>query len=182
MISKKDLFNTIYNQNKTLVYNLSLSYVQNIEDAEEITQDVFLKVYQSLENFKSHSTVSTWIYRITINKSLDYIKKKNSKKRFYVFGKKSENEYAYLSASNFNHPGIELEDKENSKILFEAINSLTENQKTAFILSKIEELSNPEIAVIMNTSISSIESLVFRAKKALQEKLETKFENIRKKK
>lgn len=182
MNSKKDLFTSIYEKNKGLVYNLSLHYVQNIEDAEEITQDVFLQVYQSLEKFKNNSSISTWIYRITVNKSLDYIKKKNSKKRFFVFGKKSENEHEYLSISSFNHPGIDLEDKENSKILFEAINSLTENQKTAFILSKIEELSNPEIASIMNTSISSVESLIFRAKKSLQEKLEQKFENYRKKK
>ena len=73
------LFITIYNQYKVLVYNVALNYVQNIEDAEEITQDVFIKVSENVSNFKENSTFKTWIYRITINQSLDYIKKKNMK-------------------------------------------------------------------------------------------------------
>jgi RNA polymerase sigma-70 factor (ECF subfamily) len=72
----------IYFQYNKRVYNTVLSYVQNIEDAEEITQDVFLEVYRSSENFKGESSLSTWIYRIAINKCLDFIKYKNRKKRF----------------------------------------------------------------------------------------------------
>jgi RNA polymerase sigma-70 factor (ECF subfamily) len=74
-----------------------------------------------------------------------------------------------------------LENKENASYLFETINSLNENQKTAFVLSKIEGLSNSEIADIMQLSISSIESLIFRAKNNLKEKLAIKFEEFRKK-
>ena len=88
----------------------------------------------------------------------------------------------YLNAATFEHPGIVLEKKEDAQILFEVINTLTENQKTAFLLSKLDGLSNPEIAEIMQLSISSIESLVFRAKATLQERLAEKFENYRKKK
>ena len=76
-----------------LVYNVALNYLQNIEDAEEVTQDVFIKIYQSLATFKEESSLKTWVYRITINQSLDLIKKKNSKKRFFTFGRKSENEF-----------------------------------------------------------------------------------------
>ena len=65
-----------------MVYNLALGYVQNTEDAEEITQDVFVKVYQKIEGFKSDSTLKTWIYRIAINQCIDYVKAKNAKKRF----------------------------------------------------------------------------------------------------
>ena len=86
-MQNKNNFNTIYNQYKTLVYNVALNYLQNIEDAEEITQDVFLQLYQSLDKFKNNSSLKTWIYRITINKSLDFIKHKNSVKRFFIFGK-----------------------------------------------------------------------------------------------
>jgi len=67
-----------------MVYNLALHYVQNIQDAEEITQDVFVSVYQSLAKFKESSTISTWIYRIAINKSLDYIKSKIVKGELWV--------------------------------------------------------------------------------------------------
>jgi len=180
-LDNKD-FEKLYNQYNVLVYNLALNYLQNIEDAEEITQDVFIQINNSLSNFQEKSSLKTWIYRITINKCLDFIKHKNSQKRFFIFGKKSQNEFEISNVSNFEHPGILLENKEKSKLLFEIINELGENQKTAFLLSKVDGLSNPEIAEIMKLSVSSLESLVFRAKSILKEKISNKFKEYRKKK
>ena len=182
MIQNQSHFEKLYHEYKTLVFNVALNYLQNVEDAEEITQDVFVKVYNSLDNFNQKSSYKTWIYRITINQCLDYIKQKNSQKRFFIFGKKSQNEQEYLNTANFVHPGILMENKEEAAILFEVINTLTENQKTAFLLSKLDGLSNLEISEIMQLSISSVESLVFRAKATLQEKLAEKFTQYRKKK
>ena len=182
MIENQVQFEKLYREYKTLVFNVAINYLQNLEDAEEITQDVFVKVYHSLENFNQKSSYKTWIYRITINQCLDFIKKKNSQKRFFIFGKKSQNEQEYLNTTTFEHPGILMENREEAAILFEVINTLTENQKTAFLLSKLDGLSNPEIAQIMQVSISSVESLIFRAKSSLQEKLAEKFKQYRKKK
>ena len=181
MIQNQVQFEKLYREYKTLVFNVALNYLQNVEDAEEITQDVFVKVYHSLENFNQKSSYKTWIYRITINQCLDFIKKKNSQKRFFIFGNKSQNEQEYLNTTTFEHPGILMENREEAAILFEVINTLTENQKTAFLLSKLDGLSNPEIAEIMQLSISSVESLIFRAKSSLQEKLAEKFTQYRKK-
>lgn len=175
-------FEKLYHEYKTLVFNVALNYLQNTEDAEEITQDVFIKVYHSLENFNQKASYKTWIYRITINQCLDCIKQKNSHKRFFIFGQKSQNEQEYLNASTFEHPGVLMVNQENAQLLFDVINSLTENQKTAFLLSKLDGLSNPEIAEIMQLSISSVESLIFRGKASLKEKLGEKFEQYRKKK
>lgn len=174
-------FQELYQRYKSLVYNVALSYVQNVEDAEEITQDVFIKLHQSLHTFKNQSTLKTWIYRIAINKSLDFLKHKKSQKRFFIFGKRSENEYELQNITNFEHPGILMENQEKSKLLFGVINELGENQKTAFILSKIDGLSNTEISLIMELTVSSVESLIFRAKENLKKKLENKFEGYRKK-
>ena len=174
-------FETLYNQYKVLVYNVALNYLQNIEDAEEITQDVFVQLHQSISKFQNNSTLKTWIYRITINKCLDFIKHKNSKKRFFIFGTKSNSEFELHKVSNFEHPGILMENKEDAEVLFGVINQLSESQRTAFVLSKLDGLSNPEIAAIMEVSISSVESLVFRAKATLKEKLSIKFDNYRKK-
>lgn len=175
-------FQLLYNQHKVLVYNVALHYVQNIEDAEEITQDVFVQVHHSMEKFKNNASIKTWIYRITINKSLDFIKHKNSKKRFFMFGSKVDSEKELNNASTFEHPGITMEQQENARILFQVLEELTENQRTAFILSKLDGLSNPEISEIMEISVSSVESLIFRAKASLKEKLSTKFSEYRKKK
>ena len=174
-------FEKMYNQYNLLVYNVALNYLQNIEDAEEITQDVFIQLHKSITNFQNNSTLKTWIYRITINKCLDFIKHKNSKKRFFIFGTKSDYEFEMHKVSDFEHPGILMENKEDAEVLFTIINQLNDKQKTAFVLSKVDGLSNPEIAAIMQLSISSVESLVFRAKATLKEKLSIKFENYRKK-
>jgi len=181
MIENQYHFEKLYHEYRILVFNLALNYLQNTEDAEEITQDVFVKVYHSLKNFNQKSSYKTWIYRITINQCLDFIKQKNSQKLFFIFGKKSQNEREYLNTTTFEHPGILMEKQEDAAILFEVINTLTENQKTAFLLSKLDGLSNPEISAIMKLSISSVESLIFRAKSVLQNKLSEKFNNYRKK-
>ena len=117
MNSSAESFPELYVQFKSLVYNVALSYVQNKEDAEEITQDVFIKLFQSFTDFKQESTLKTWIYRITINRSLDFLRHKKSQKRFFIFGKRSENEYEIQNISTFEHPGILLENKEKSKVL-----------------------------------------------------------------
>lgn len=182
MIENQSHFEKLYHEYKMLVFNVALNYLQNAEDAEEITQDVFVKIYHSLKDFNNKSSYKTWIYRITINQCLDYIKQKNSQKRFFIFGKKSQNEQEYLNTTTFEHPGILMENKEDAALLFGVINTLTENQKTAFLLSKLDGLSNPEIAEIMQLSISSVESLIFRGKATLQERLAEKFTQYRKKK
>lgn len=173
-------FNKIYAEYRLLVYNLALHYANNIEDAEEITQNAFVKIYFKLQNFEHKSELKTWIYRITINESLDFLRKKKAKKYFFNYLPKSPDQKELERASNFEHPGILLERQEDARILFEAINTLAENQKTAFLLSKVELLSNPEIAEIMQTSVSAVESLVFRAKSTLREKLKEKFKEYRK--
>jgi RNA polymerase sigma factor (sigma-70 family) len=175
-------FKEIYYNYHIMVFNLALQYIQNQEDAEEITQDTFLQIFNSIETFKQNSSLKTWIFRITINKSLDFIKHKNSKKRFFIFGKKYENEFEIQNLTSFEHPDITFENQENTAFIFKVINQLPENQKTAFILSKIEEINNPEIAEIMKLSISAVESLIFRAKSNLKDKLSIYFEKYHKKK
>ncbi len=165
--------NEIYHTYKNLVYNLALNYVQNVEDAEEITQDVFLSVHDSLENFRQDSKMSTWIYRITINKSLDFIKSRNRKKRFAklisIF--KSDGSPIHFETADIDHPGAILEHKEELDRIFMAMNQLPANQKTVLVLAKIEQKSQNEIAEIMNVSVKAVESLMQRAKTNLAERI-----------
>ncbi len=164
---------SLYNQYKNLVYNLALQYVQNTEDAEEITQDVFVSIHQNKDSFKENSTISTWIYRITINKSLDFIKAKKRKKRFGFVTSlfyDNSNDIKY-DVQQFNHPGVEMEQKETLASIFKHINDLPDNQKTALILMKIESKTQKEAAEIMNMSTKAVESLVQRAKTNLSNKL-----------
>ncbi len=166
-------FEKIYNANIKAVYNLALQYVQNTEDAQEISQDVFVSVYESLETFRNEAKVSTWIYRITINKSLDFLKAKKRKKRFAFFTSLFYDSGAEVNHNfnNFDHPGVQMENKEGLKNLLKLIHELPENQKTVVILSKIEQKSQAEISEIMNLHIKAVESLMHRAKQNLLKKL-----------
>lgn len=158
-------FESIYLAHAALVYNVALQYVQNKEDAEEITQDVFLKVHKKQEGFKGNAALKTWIYRITINTSLDYIKAKNRKKRA-AFKNRDDNALQFIS--DFNHPGVALENKEALAKLFKVINLLPENQRTVLLLLKVEDLSQKEVAEILDKTPKAIESIFQRAKTNLK--------------
>ncbi len=150
------------------VYNTSLSYTKSVEDAEEITQDVFVKIYKSASSFRASSSASTWIYRITVNASLNRLKKKN---RFKLFKSSLPN----ANSIDFEHPGVILENKENAAALYKAMDCLPNSQKTAFILCLIEDLPRKEVADIMGISLKAVESLLQRAKKNMRVELEKFF-------
>lgn len=171
----KIAFHKLYQSFSEKVYNTAISFAQNGQDAEEITQDVFIKIYNNAAKFKGNSTVSTWIYRITVNTALNAIQKKK-RLSFVKFGE------TYPDQPDFEHPGVLLENKENAKTLFKVIDTLPDSQKTAFILSIVEGLPRQEVANIMETSLKAVESLLQRAKKNLRDKLEKLYPHRRKKK
>lgn len=161
-----------------MVYNTALGIVQVPSDAEDIAQEVFVQVYQSVSSFKGDSKFSTWLYRITITKSLDHERRKKRKKRFAfvksLFGEDTE---VLVHPPDFNHPGVQLDKKEDAAILFEAIRELPQNQRIAFTLHKVEGLSYQEVSEVMKTSISSVESLMHRAKTNLRKNLENHYKS-----
>lgn len=158
-----------------MVYNLSLSYTQHPVEAEEITQDVFVKVFRHAASFTGQSSFKTWIYRIAINTALSQIKK--SKKHGHLIALPEAQEI-----SDYRHPGALMEDKEKIFILLRNIDLLPDNQRSAFILSYIRDLPQKEVADIMEVSVKSIEGLLQRGKKKLRKLLEKEYPERRKKK
>lgn len=158
---------------KDRVYNTVISIVQNPEDAEDVTQEVFIQVYRSVGTFKGESKISTWLYRIATTRSLDLLRSRKSKKRFgfiqRLFGEGNE---PVFEIPDYNHPGIALDRKENAARLFKAIRQLPENQKIAFTLHKMEDLSYHEISEVMKTTVPAVESLLHRARLNLRKMLE----------
>lgn len=171
----EEAFAMLYERYSERVYNTALSYTKNVEEAEEITQDVFVKIHKSAARFKGNSALNTWIYRIVVNTSLNYIKKKN---RFTFF----KNTFTPSRTVDFEHPGVLLENKENAAVLYQAMDSLPTNQKTAFILSFMEDLPRQEVANIMDTTLKAVESLLQRAKKNMRSELEKIYPHRRKRK
>jgi RNA polymerase sigma-70 factor (ECF subfamily) len=168
-------FQQLYEQTKTRVFNLALSYVRNYEDAEEITQDVFVEVFQSANAFKGDASVTTWLYRITVNKSLDFLKRLKRRKRFAFLTSLFDSNTGEVlhHPPDFAHPGIALENKELAAVLFQAIDKLPDKQKTAYLLTKVEGLSNIEAADVVKTTVGAIESLLQRANENLRKQLKS---------
>ena len=177
---KQPAFSRLLDDYQQKVFGTCISFIPHKEDAEDVAQEVFLEVFKSVSKFKGESKLSTWIYKITTNKCLEFIRKKNAKKRFYFMQTLLGNEISLDKTSYFtevNHPGILLENQEKSALIFKAIDTLTESQRIIFTLAKIDEKSYQEIAEITGKSLSSVESVMFRAKKALQQKLENFYKN-----
>ena len=164
-------FSILVKRHEQMVFNTAMSMLQNIEDAEDTAQDVFIQVHGSIKDFKEEAKLSTWMYRITITKCLDRLRRNKTKKRFAVvqslFGVRDE----VKEPTNFYHPGVQLDDKERSAILFKAIARLPDNQKIAYTLNKVEGLSYQHIAEVMSTTVSAVESYMHRAKQHLKKYL-----------
>jgi len=166
-------FKTIVSTWQDMVYNTAIGMLQSAEDAEDVAQEVFVQVFESIHTFKGESKLSTWLYRITTSKALDLIRRKRRKKRFaFVQHILGENNEVLVQMPDFHHPGVALDQKEDAAKLFRAIQELPDNQKTAFVLNKIEGLSYQEIAEVMKTTLSSVESLLHRAKSNLRKWLQ----------
>tara|TARA_B100000686_G_scaffold304746_1_gene342595 strand:- start:4503 stop:5072 length:570 start_codon:yes stop_codon:yes gene_type:complete len=173
-LKDEDAFKILVEKFKGSVFNTCLSIIQNVDDADDLTQDVFIQIYKSIKNFKEKSSISTWIYRITISKSYEYIRYKKRKKRFSILTNLFREDGSSIDLPDFEHPGVILEKKESSKFLFNAIEKLNYYQKTAYILKNIQGMPYSKISQIMEKSVSSIESLIFRAKKNLKIELKKK--------
>ena len=138
-------FTALMDLYQNMVYNTALGIVQNEEDADDITQEVFEQVYISIGLFKGQSKLSTWLYKITITKSLDHIKKKKRKKRFGIvkslFG---DSEVEKYSPVEFNHPGVQLEQKERASELEKRLESEQQKwrQQQQATAAKVQELTD----------------------------------------
>ncbi|NBB27165.1 RNA polymerase sigma factor [Cellulophaga sp. BC115SP] len=156
------------------VQNTCWGFVKSSTEAEDLTQEVFIEIYESIHTFKFESKLGTYIYRVAVNKSLDYIRKQKSQKRWgVILSILSWSENKELpSMPDWEHPGVTLENKERASILMSKVEELPDNQRVAFTLHKIEGLSYQEIAEVMQVSLASVESLIFRAKQNLKKKLQ----------
>lgn len=163
-------FKTIVLEYQDRVYNTCLGFLRNEEDAEDVAQEVFMEVYRSIDSFKGDAMLSTWIYRIAVNKSLEEIRKRKRKKRWAMLTSFDPNIHDRKAVESI-HPGVLIENKERAKVLFRAIDALPEQQKVAFTLFHVEGMDYETIAKTMDKSLSSVESLMHRAKVNLKKLL-----------
>lgn len=174
----ENAYRDLIDEHKDLVFKIALSFVPFYAEAEDISQEVFIEVFKSIHTFRGDSKLSSWIYKITINKSLNFVKKNN--KYFKNCSLEMYVDYEPQNERETNNPLQALYRKEQRKIITEALNKLPERQRISFTLSKIDGFSYQEISQIMSISVSSVESLIHRAKLTLQKLLANYYQKNKK--
>ena len=145
--------------------------ISNREDALDISQDVFLKAYQALENFKRTSQFYSWLYRIAINCCIDYMRRQSKHAWFSDKPVSDEVFYHQEAARHLSSPSNAVEYEEFCIYLHRAVVQLTPKQREVFILRYKEELPLKEIARKMGRSIGTIKAHLFQTHRSLQELL-----------
>lgn len=155
-------FEQLVNKYKGPVLNVIYRFIGRQGDAEDLAQEVFLRVYKARNRYRPIAKFSTWLFRIVTNLCLNYKRRPESL---------SLDEICVNPKSNLPSPDILLERDETNAMIRAAIDSLPRNQRIAIILQRFENASYKEIANIMGVSVSAVESLIYRAKQTLRKKL-----------
>jgi len=161
-VGHRDSFEAIYQAFSSFVYNVALRVVQNQQDAEEITQDVFLTLYKKLGTFRGESSFKTWIYRITMNITLNYIKKENRNKNKTVAFDES---MTMVESSNNIASTIQKEDHEC--YIQKLLDLLNPDQRACIVLRSIEGLSYQQISDVLKVNINTVRTRIKRAREVM---------------
>ena len=167
-------FQILVNRHQTSVLNLIYRFLGDRLKSEDLAQETFLQVWRSAKTYQRKSKFTTWLYRICANLYLNEIKSARRKKWLQFFknnpdSKQSENEDLLDESPN---PEDLLLARERNQQITNALQSLPENQRIALILKRYDNFSYEEISRVLGCSIAAVESLLVRAKRTLQKKLE----------
>lgn len=172
--NQQNAFRLLVERYQELVISTCCNFLHNRDDAHDVAQEVFIEVYRSIHKFRQDASISTWLYRIAVNKSLNYLRKHKNRKFFLpideLFSTQASDKN--LAEPDFTEPEEkEAEYNARARMLHKAIDTLPANQKTAFTLHKFNNLPYKQITEVMNISLPAVESLIHRAKKNLQTQL-----------
>lgn len=166
-----NVFSTLVNQYKDLVFTLAYKMLKNKEEAEEVSQDVFIKIFNSLNKFKGESKFSTWIYKITYNTCLDKLKK--SKKENSVIYIEDFNEHQVKSIENILES---IDEKERNQKIQECLQLLPSEEAFLLTLYYFDDQSIEDIAKVIDCNANNVKIKLFRSRKKLASILKERLE------
>ena len=149
--------------------SIAFKYVKEIQLAEDISQEAFIKAYKAIDSFREESAFYTWLYRITANTAKNYLVSKGRRRESSISELSTlESEEQFIIASH-DSPDEILLAQELRNTLFNAVSSLPEDTRTALSLREFEGLNYEEIAKIMNCPVGTVRSRIFRGREALED-------------
>ncbi len=169
---KESAFEFLFDKYREKVFAVAFRFVRDKEDALEIVQDVFLRIYQGLAKFKTDSKFFTWLYRITVNRAIDLLRSRKSRPAVAMAAREEEENFeTNIADPQSSDPAALFDQKETGRQVLSAVAQLSEKHRTVFLLHAVEELSYKEIAEVLGCSIGTVMSRLFYARKKLQELL-----------
>ena len=154
-------FNTLVLRYQEKVYWVARRFLNDHDRADDLTQEVFCKVYEGIKQFRGDSSVYTWMYRITVNLSINAVRRQRVREFFRI------DEFFEVEGNAADRPDELLETKEKRKLIEDAIETLPEKQKAVFVMRYHDELSYEEISKITRTSVGGLKANYFHAVKKI---------------
>jgi len=177
LLGDKNKYTILVEKYQQMIFRTCMGFLHNKDDAEDLTQEIFIQAYLSLAHFKNKSAFSTWIYKIAVNASLNKIRKSLRNiilQRLDTLAGAGKNYELSVPFTITDNPESILISQEQTGLVMKTLDTLPENQRTAIVLSKYDDMSQKEVAEIMNISESAVEALLYRAKKNLYNRLSGK--------
>ncbi|GAA3987575.1 RNA polymerase sigma factor [Hymenobacter antarcticus] len=167
-------FRTLVERYQDRIYRTVLALLRSPEEAEDVAQEVFVEVYQTISRFRGDAALSTWLYRLATSRALKNRQKARAKKRFAYFTSLLgfDNDVLH-EVPDYAHPLALLEGQQQLRLVLDHIARLPDQQQVAFTLRHEQELSYGEIAAVLNTTVPAVESLLFRARQTLRKHLQS---------
>jgi RNA polymerase sigma-70 factor (ECF subfamily) len=171
----REAFGALLRRYQGKVYRLAMNMTRSPQDAEEVTQDVFLAVYRKIGDFDGRAAFSTWLYRVASNAALMKLRGRRSEPHLSI----EEEGPAFAPDGHFARPVADwselpedqLLSAERRRVLEQAIDALPPDYKAVVVLRDVEGLSNPEVAEILGATVLAVKSRLHRARLALRERL-----------
>jgi len=152
-------FNQVYTDHKEFVWRLVSRYANSRQDREDLFQEVFLKVHRALPGFRGQASIQTWLYRITVNTSLSFLKKRNSYKKLKEV------------LSSFRLVEVEHVKEGADESIWQPLNKLNPQQRMILIMSDVEEKKLEEIAQILIIPVGTVKTNLHRARETVKKEL-----------
>ena len=155
------------------IYGLTYNMTSNREDAEDLTQEVFVKAFEALPRFKGNSSFYTWLYRIAVNKTINYRKKRNRKRALSLdqFDQEIKMDEAYHDLTAKGSPLRSISLSELQEKLNEALQKLSEKHRTVVVMHDMQGIPHEEIAKVVKASVGTVRSRLFYARRQMQAEL-----------